>query len=765
MPRQDGPGRARKRAKAIPSLNSGTLSSQRLASNDGALLTPFDALASEHRWVAWRNELRGDRLTKVPYGPTGRRAKADDPATWGLRAEAEAMATQLVNGQGGGIGIQLGDLEGDTYLAGIDLDSCLNEDGRLAQWARPILDVMPSYAEVSPSGCGIKLFFYVAGEDVRHFLDCIGAQPEQWGVRRDVPGENARDHGPAVEVYLSHRYFTVTGDKWPGAPDELTLPDAANLERLGALIPPRKPAGSTPGNGADNSRSAVAFRKCAALRRAGRNFEEMCAALRSDPETVDWVQEKGDAFGGRELRRIWDRTAPDLQVALVINERAPYTTAKLFLDHDFRTGDHRTLHHHCGGFYRWTGSAYAEIGEEELRSLLYAALDHAVSMGADRKLRDVKPTAAMVTNVLDALRAAAYLDNAIAPPAWLHPAHDTPAAEIVACSNGLLHLRTLRLFSHTPGFFTLNALDYPFEQGGPEPRQWLAFLDQLWPDDHEAIDTVQEVFGYCLTADTRQQKAFLLIGPKRSGKGTIARVLTHLVGLENTVAPTLAGLAMNFGLAPLIGKRVAIISDARLGGRADQYAIAERLLSITGEDTITVDRKYMSAWTGQLLVRFLVISNELPRLSDSSCALASRFIVLVLTQSFYGREDQTLTARLLTELPGILNWTIAGWRRLTERGHFLQPRSALDAVRQLEDLGSPIGAFLRERCIIGAEHSVGVSRLFAAWEQWCKTQGRDHPGTAQSFGRDLRAAIPGVKVTQPRDGEERSRFYQGLRLN
>jgi putative DNA primase/helicase len=272
------------------------------------------------------------------------------------------------------------------------------------------------------------------------------------------------------------------------------------------------------------------------------------------------------------------------------------------------------------------------------------------------------------------------------------------------------------------------------------------------------------MFGYCLMADTRQQKAFKLIGPKRSGKGTIARVLVRMLGARNTVAPALAGLGMNFGLAPLIGKQVAIISDARLGGRADQHAIAERLLSITGEDTITIDRKYLSAWTGQLTVRFLVISNELPRLSDASGALVSRFIVLVLVNSFYGREDHTLTDRLLTELPGILNWAIAGWHRLVERGYFLQPPSALDAVQQLEDLGSPIGAFLRERCVIGAGHSVGVSHLFDAWCEWCKAQGRDHPGTAQSFGRDLRAVIAGVKVIQSRDGDDRLRLYQGIRL-
>ena len=115
---------------------------------------------------------------------------------------------------------------------------------------------------------------------------------------------------------------------------------------------------------------------------------------------------------------------------------------------------------------------------------------------------------------------------------------------------------------------------------------------------------LQEIFGLCLTGDTSHQKAFLIVGPKRSGKGTIARVLTQLIGSDNTVAPTLARLGTNFGLQPLIGKRLAIISDARLGGRADQQAIAERLLSITGEDAITTDRKNIAAWTGRLQVRF-----------------------------------------------------------------------------------------------------------------------------------------------------------------
>jgi putative DNA primase/helicase len=207
-----------------------------------------------------------------------------------------------------------------------------------------------------------------------------------------------------------------------------------------------------------------------------------------------------------------------------------------------------------------------------------------------------------------------------------------------------------------------------------------------------------------------------------------------------------------------------MVSDARLGSRADQHAIAERLLSITGEDAITVDRKYLPAWTGQLQTRFIIISNELPRLADASGALSSRFIVLLLENSFYGREDQTLAARLLKELPGILNWAITGWHRLVSFGHFTQPKSALEAVQQLEDLGSPTGAFIREKCEIGAGHTATIDQLFGAWCQWCQEQGRDKPGTKQTFGRDLRAACPGLMVTQPRHGDERERAYQGIRI-
>src|SRR6185295_5579784 len=112
-------------------------------------------------------------------------------------------------------------------------------------------------------------------------------------------------------------------------------------------------------------------------------------------------------------------------------------------------------------------------------------------------------------------------------------------------------------------------------------------------------------------------------------------------------------------------------------------AISERLLSVSGEDSLTIDRKFRKAWTGRLTTRFMLLTNELPRLIDASGALAGRFIVLNLQKSFYGWEDPGLTDRLLTELPGILRWALDGYRWLTQRGYFRQPDSAREAIEAL----------------------------------------------------------------------------------
>jgi putative DNA primase/helicase len=317
-------------------------------------VSAFDSLADEPRWVAWRNERRGDKLTKVPYGRGGL-AKANDPATWILRAEATLLASRIANGYGGGIGIELGDLGSDLYLAGVDLDSCIDDKGCLAPWAEWILVELPTYCEVSPSGTGIKAFFYVASDDVRRFLKLIGiSDAAQWGTKRSV-GHNGANHGPGVEIYFSHRFFAVTYGLWPGKAERISTLDWERLEHLAQLIPnfrAQQNAGLGTAGGRDTSRSAKAFREGARLRREGKTFEEMCEALRThaDPDTRDWAREKGGAAGQRELHRIWDKAAPADVIAFSEDDLALRFSAE-------HAAELRYLAI-SGKWYRWDGELW-----------------------------------------------------------------------------------------------------------------------------------------------------------------------------------------------------------------------------------------------------------------------------------------------------------------------------------------------------------------------------------------------------------------------
>jgi putative DNA primase/helicase len=354
-----------------------------------------------------------------------------------------------------------------------------------------------------------------------------------------------------------------------------------------------------------------------------------------------------------------------------------------------------------------------------------------------------------------------HLPASVTSPSWLRDgATKPPALEILPCRSCLLHLPTMRQFDPTPQFFTTSALDFDPDPSSPPPMDWLGFLHQLFDGDIEALDLLQEWFGYCLICDTSQQKMLLIVGPRRSGKGTIARVLTRLVGTANVCGPTTSSLAGAFGLQPLLGKSLAIVSDARFHGENIQTVI-ERLLCISGEDTLTVDRKHLTSVTLKLPTRFMFLSNELPRLTDASGALAGRFVILRPTQSFFGKEDLKLTPKLLAELPGILHWAIEGWHRLRERGHFQMPQSVADAVLDMEDLASPVGAFVRDECIVGAGQRVWMDELYDVWKRWCEREGRSVVTTRQSFGRDLAAAVPGIAA---RRNQSYGRFYEGIGL-
>jgi putative DNA primase/helicase len=688
----------------------------------------------------------------------------------------------------------------------MDIDGCLQPDGTWNSIAREMCAALPGAAiEVSQSGRGLHLF----GR---------GLVPPHSSRR----GEAQRN---GLEFYTEGRFVALTGDRAVGNADaDLTLQIGAVVQQwfppaeVGTALLDAGPVPEWRGPADDDEliRRALQSKSAASIFGGKASFADLWtgdvgALARAYPSTSGDVYDRSSAdaalaqhlayWTGKDAGRIerlmrqsalvrekWDnredylaertignairmqrdvrqdkvlapsdarRPPPVLQTAdgvFMVYSDDPMNSARALLAHTYET---HGLRYWRGCFYRWKGAAWLETPTDDIRAACYSDLEHIDPF--------FKPNQAKVSNVVDALKAAAHLDSAAEAPCWIEGDAIAPAVELLACVNGLVHLPTLQVHAPTPRFFNLNALPLSYDGTAPAPRQWVAFLASLWPNDPDAVATLQEVFGYLLTGDTSQHKIFLLVGPRRSGKGTIARVLTELLGPVNVAGTSFSSLAGRFGLQPLIGKSVAIMSDARLGRTADPGVISENLLRISGEDRVDIDRKGIAATTVRLYTRFLLLTNELPKISDASGALASRFITLVMTESFLGKEDPGLTSRLLKELPGILLWSIEGWQRLRARGHFQPPASSAQASQDLHDLGSPISAFVRDECQVGPTAEVGVLALYQRWQMWCMRQGIAHVGSAQTFGRDLRAAVPGIQDVRPRvAGGGRERAYRGI---
>ncbi len=232
----------------------------------------FAGFLDEEIWLCWKEINKAGRKVKLPiHATTGRAASSTDPATW----TTYGLAQKQVRKSRMGLGVALAAV-GDRHLVGIDLDSCRDStDGRIASWASTVLETVDSYAEVSPSGTGFKIFAVMTDREWMAARGLFGVS----AVGTSRLGRTWKDRGgrhPAgVEVYLGARYFTVTGAAIAAdAIKEITHADIRRLmtfceKRFGQARPIARSLTDIRTAASDSSESGRAFRACLAAVRAG----------------------------------------------------------------------------------------------------------------------------------------------------------------------------------------------------------------------------------------------------------------------------------------------------------------------------------------------------------------------------------------------------------------------------------------------------------------------------------------------------------------
>lgn len=359
------------------------------------------------------------------------------------------------------------------------------------------------------------------------------------------------------------------------------------------------------------------------------------------------------------------------------------------------------------------------------------------------------------------------------------------------------------IMSHDPRYFctsyipiTIDPLDCvsPYDKHQQyyprkKPQGVINFLKSVLKEDtleieefddegeDSSVNTLREFGGYLMAQDKRFEKALWIDGPPRSGKGTWCGFLQGFFGREvgldggDSIATTAAFCGMDvsafidrFGFEDLLGKNALFLNDPQLENHhGDVWKMIERMKILISKDSLTIPRKGRTSLPSVVLpIKIIVNANYAPDIEDSTGSFLSRFIYIKFRESFLGKEDPLLLAKMYKERPVAIWWFLTGYRNLIKRGRFVQPISCLRDLQEMADENNPVSLFVKDRCVVGKEKSIEKGVLHNSFCEWiCSNGGKTM--TEEHFSRKLKKVIPaGLHTIHPRGKKRR---WEGIGLS
>lgn len=312
--------------------------------------------------------------------------------------------------------------------------------------------------------------------------------------------------------------------------------------------------------------------------------------------------------------------------------------------------------------------------------------------------------------------------------------------QLFGCPNGVFELDTGKFRPHRRVDMITKTAGCDFDPRATCPR-WERFLGEVFADDHELAEWVQRLFGYCLSGRRDEHILPIAWGDGSNGKSTAFETLGKLMG--DYAGPAAPGLLMQHyhsdhptGLADLQGKRLIVSSESGEGGRLNE----ELIKRLTGGDTIKARKMHQDFYSFVPTHQLVLFTNHKPTVTGGDYGIWRRLKLIPFAVQFDdNRKDPALKRKLAAELPGILNWCLAGYRSYVERGLDDEPaavRVATDEYRNAEDV---VRRFIAECCTTTPAVSARARDLYERYRAWADEAG-EHPMTQRRFGDRLAQA-------------------------
>ncbi|MGT2866401.1 phage/plasmid primase, P4 family [Streptococcus fryi] len=285
--------------------------------------------------------------------------------------------------------------------------------------------------------------------------------------------------------------------------------------------------------------------------------------------------------------------------------------------------------------------------------------------------------------------------------------------DLIIVGNGIYNRKTKQLepFTSNKIFTSKIQTNYNDKATSPNIKGWQfeTWLKELFNNNNDLYNLCLQLINAVIRGESLDNM-FWFVGEGGTGKGTLQELLINLIGRKNIASIKITDLDGNnrFTLAQAIGKQAIIGDDVQAGAVIKDTS---KLFSISGGDTIAVEKKGKDAYSTYLKTVVIQSTNALPKIRGDYHAIRRRMVILPFTKHFKGKPNRAIKSDYIKR-PEVLEYVLKLVIDL-KYTEFIKPKQSIDMLDDYQESIDPVLAFTQ--VLFSDLHSTFIPNDWVWW--------------------------------------------------
>lgn len=296
---------------------------------------------------------------------------------------------------------------------------------------------------------------------------------------------------------------------------------------------------------------------------------------------------------------------------------------------------------------------------------------------------------------------------------------------LINFQNGLFNLASKELLPHNPNVFTVNQIHANYDKNVAVNEYIEKFLDDITCNIPERKQAILELTGYCMTSSVWIGKACVFFGPTaENGKSVLIRLITNLIGRENTSNVAIHKLQERFYTANIADKLLNTASELP---KTDLKSVDMFKNVVTGDEIIG-EIKFKTPFSFRPYAKHIFATNSLPTVLDNNDGYYRRLNILLFERKFTVEEqNHFIEERLFTQeaLDYFAYISLQAYLKLVEEGrrdfaNYEESNQLIDSYKA--DNNSALSFLTSELAEKTFENDNRIKKtmLYQIYKDWCE---------------------------------------------